>query len=185
LPGIRAKWATPAGDPPPRTHANTLMPSRPTSESSLAPADRARVERQTRVLREIRASLPSETIPYLAHMHLVVEGKPRDLVLAPRAKATPAGSVQIVDWQRSSLAEAFFGCAEGDTCEISTQEGPARALLVERNLVAFQDGELVRIETPQAVLIRTAGRWRPVPREPLTIVPRPKAARARAPSSSM
>jgi len=106
--------------------------------------------------------------------------------------------VTIIDWRTAPLAEVFFGYGEGEEYEIDLPEGGGAAearvqaagrsldrrkvsgVVLQRNLVVFEQGELVEIAGPRTTLTRSGGRWREIATPPLPrLLPRPAGARAR------
>jgi hypothetical protein len=69
-----------------------------------------------------------------------------------------AGPVSIIDWQQAPLSAVFFECGEGDDYELPIEGGQTVAgRVLERNLVWFERGELVKVVAPDGVLRRERG----------------------------
>lgn len=139
--------------------------------------NRLRIEEQLRLLSLARRLLPARSAPYFGHMRLESRGRTSDLLLGSETRA--GAEISIIDWQRAPVAEAFFGCLEGDTYEIDIGERTLEGRLLQRNLLRFSDGELVEIATPSVQLCRLGpNRWEeracgPTPR----LAPRPRLLR--------
>jgi len=93
--------------------------------------------------------------------------------------------VTIIDWRTAPLAEVFFGYAEGEEYEVELfdENGGRRkveGVVVQRNLVAFENGELVELTTPRGRISRRGGRWRELPLPELPrLTPRAAGLRSR------
>jgi DNA helicase IV len=137
------------------------------------------VEDQLRLSRAARAALPDHPAPYFGHMRLLRGERTRDVLLGGQ---TLVGSeVTVIDWQHAPLAEVFFACREGEEYEVEVGDRTVAGTLAQRNLVAFDAGELVEIVTPGRILTRRSrDDWVELPggRPPL-ISPRSEEERAR------
>ena len=137
------------------------------------------VEDQVRFSRAARDALPDLSVPYFAHMRLLRGGRTRDVLLG--ATTFVGSDVTIIDWQHAPLAEIFFACPEGEEYEVDVGDRTVSGTLTERNLVAFEAGELIEIVTPDMILTRrNRDGWieREDDRPPL-LFPRSEADRAR------
>ncbi len=145
---------------------------------SLTPDERRRIERQEQLAR--LAARPAAGAPYLAHMRLQTGGRVTDLLLGHETRLS--GGLSIIDWQRSPLAEVFFSCAEGEEYELEYGERSLCGVLLERNLLSFERGELVGLVTPACSFSRRPpGDWRRLQRTPPSwLSPRPSELRSRA-----
>ncbi len=142
--------------------------------------ERARIDEQLDLLARARALSPGRLVPYHAHVRLLREGgRQSDVLLGSGMRA--GEGLAIIDWRTAPLSEVFFGCAEGDEYEVDLGDRRLAGLVLQRNLVSYDDGELVEIETPRAVLCRRgAGGWMALPPRRLPgLHPRPPAARKR------
>jgi DNA helicase-2/ATP-dependent DNA helicase PcrA len=101
--------------------------------------------------------LPDPSSPYFAHMKLETPRGVRDVLLGGRSFIETKSGVTIVDWRDAPIAQVFFHYEEGDEYE---QDLPGRIIegkLQARRVVAFDQGELVQIQTPREVLRRERG----------------------------
>ncbi|MGI5861377.1 MAG: ATP-binding domain-containing protein [Myxococcales bacterium] len=146
--------------------------------TGLTQDERKRIERQEQLAR-LAAPSPAGA-PYFAHMRLETEGRVTDLLLG--AETRLAAGLSIIDWQRSPLAEVFFSCAEGEEYEIEAGGRSLGGLLLERNLLSFERGELVELATPACLFSRRgSGEWRREQRDlALKLSARPPHLRSRA-----
>ncbi|HZN92467.1 MAG TPA: hypothetical protein VFB81_07165, partial [Myxococcales bacterium] len=133
----------------------------------LRPAQRRRLDHQLHLAAVARELLPQADVPYLAHLRVDTPGGERDLLLGLGTRA--AGSVFLIDWQNAPLSAVFFDCVEGDDYELPIEGGQTVAgRVLERNLVWFERGELVKLTAPDGVLRRERGsaespEWRAEP----------------------
>jgi DNA helicase-2/ATP-dependent DNA helicase PcrA len=110
------------------------------------------IDDQLRLLANARRALPNLPVPYFAHMRLLREDRPRDVLLGGQ---TLIGSdITIVDWQDAPLAEVFFACQEGEEYEVKVGDRTLVGTLVQRNLLEFEGGELIEIVSPDVILSR-------------------------------
>jgi len=132
--------------------------------ATLRPAQRRRLDAQLHLAQVARELLPRADVPYLAHLHVETAGGERDLLLGLGTRT--AGPVSIIDWQQAPLSAVFFECGEGDDYELAIEGGQTVAgKVLERNLVWFERGELVKVMASDGVLLRERGsaEWRAEP----------------------
>ena len=141
-----------------------------------------RLEEQLHIALRARALLPHSRAPYHAHIKVRrADGIESDILLG--AVFRRGEGLTIIDWRSAPLAEVFFGYGEGEEYEVDLGDRKIEGVVLQRNLVAFEERELVELSWPAAMLRRTAGEWREVPRQkPMRLQPRPQGLRAR-PSS--
>src|SRR6185295_12205170 len=132
--------------------------------ATLRPAQRRRLEAQLHLAQVARELLPKVAVPYLAHLRVETAGGERDLLLGLGTRT--AGPVSIIDWQQAPLSAVFFECVEGDDYELPIEGGQTVAgKVLERNLVWFERGQLVKVMAADGVLLRERGseEWRAEP----------------------
>ena len=146
--------------------------------------DKARLEQQLEVLARARKLLPASKAPYHAHLRLrYADGREADILVGNLFRR--GEGVTIIDWRTAPLAEVFFGYSEGEDYEIElVEESGARrkveGVVLQRNLVVFENGELVELSWPRGRLVRHGGEWRPERAAELPrLTPRPQGQRAR------
>ena len=120
----------------------------------------ARIESETRLLQKVQAlSLPGNP-PYFAHLRLKTANanRPTDILLG---NVNHVGSeVSLIDWQSAPLAEVFFNYDEGEEYELDLVDRTVRGTVVEKNLLTFENRNLVQIETGGIQLSRNPrGQW--------------------------
>jgi DNA helicase IV len=137
------------------------------------------VEDQLRLSRAARDALSDLPVPYFAHMRLLRDGRTRDVLLG--GKTFVGSDVTIIDWQHAPLAEVFFAGPEGEEYEVDFGDRTVSGTLTERNLVAFEAGELIEIVTPDRILTRrNRDGWVELPADgPSLLSPRSEEDRAR------
>ena len=125
-----------------------------------------RVDDQLRMLEWTRTWIPAGRAPYQAHFRIASSSGIRtDLLLGNEMRASPG--LAMVDWRSAPLVEVFFGFTEGEEYQIELENRVLEGALLERNLVAFERGELVEIATPSELLSRRgSGSWRAEPLRP-------------------
>ncbi len=131
---------------------------------ALRPEQRRRLDHQLRLAQVARELLPLADVPYLAHLRADTPNGERDLLLGLGTRT--AGPVLMIDWQNAPLAAVFFECAEGDDYELPIEGGlTVTGRVLERNLVWFERGELVKVISGDGVLLRRkdASGWGAVP----------------------
>ncbi len=131
--------------------------------------DQLRLEQQLDVLARARALLPQSRAPYHAHLKLrYADGREADILLGGVFRR--GEGVTIIDWRTAPLAEVFFGYGEGEEYEVELVEetGARRKVegtVLQRNLVVFENGELVELSWAKGRLARRNGEWREAPIE--------------------
>ena len=150
-----------------------------------------RLDHQLDILARARKLLPASRAPYHAHLRLRYQGGREADVLIGNLFRRGEG-VTIIDWRTAPLAEVFFSYSEGEEYELDLREsvgdwqGRSRkvtGVVLQRNLVVFEQNELVEIIGPRRTLSRRGGDWREVATPPLPrLLPRPPGLRTRPPS---
>lgn len=130
--------------------------------SRLSPSHQRRITEQLRIAEDARRLVPGSRVPCFAHMRVRAGKGQKDFLLGAQTRTTP--ELSLLHWQDAPLSEVFFECAEGEDYELEVADRTLAGTLLERNLLGFQDGELVEIITPEAVLSRRGGGpWRLLP----------------------
>jgi len=155
--------------------------------------DQERLDHQLDVLARARALLPASRAPYHAHLRLRYQsGREADILIGNLFRR--GEGITIIDWRTAPLAEVFFAYAEGEEYEVDIGDlgfgNPWRAgrrrvegVVLQRNLVVFEQGELVEIAWPRATLSKRNGRWHELPPVELPrLTPRPRGLQTRPPS---
>ena len=138
-----------------------------------------RLEEQLDLLARARTLLPHSRAPYSAHVKLrYADGRESDMLLGGVFRR--GAGITILDWRTAPLAEVFFAWAEGEEYELDLGDRKLEGIVLQRNLVRFDQGELVELSWPGGTLAKVRGEWRP--REPAQLprlLPRPHGQRAR------
>jgi DNA helicase-2/ATP-dependent DNA helicase PcrA len=138
-----------------------------------------RLEEQLEIAVKARALLPQSRAPYSAHMRLrYADGRVSDFLLGGVFRRSEG--VTILDWRTAPLAEVFFAYAEGEEYELDLGDRKLEGVVLQRNLVRFENGELIELGWSSGALLRRDGAWMPheLPELP-RLLPRPQGQRAR------
>ena len=129
-----------------------------------------RIEEQLRLRERVRELLPQARTPYSVHLRVRgAAGRETDVLLGTASKSGEAGeALAIIDWRSAPLAEVFFGFDEGEEYQVDVEGRPVEGVLLQKNVVAFEGGELAEIVTPRERLVLRQGRW---VSEPLAALP--------------
>ncbi len=139
----------------------------------------SRLEEQLDIVARARILLPQSRAPYSAHLRLrYADGRERDLLLGGTFRR--GEGLTILDWRTAPLAEVFFAYAEREEYEVDLGDRKLEGLVLQRNLVRFEDGDLVELRWQEGMLVREGGEWVPraAPQLP-RLRPRPHGQRAR------
>ena len=138
-----------------------------------------RLEEQLDLLARARTLLPHSRAPYSAHVKLrYADGRESDMLLGGVFRR--GAGITILDWRTAPLAEVFFAWAEGDEYELDFGDRKLEGVVLQRNFVRFEHGELVELSWPGGTLARIRGEWRPQePAQLPRLLPRPHGQRAR------
>src|SRR5262249_28846543 len=112
-----------------------------------------RLEEQLDIAARARTLLPQSRAPYSAHVKLrYADGRERDVLMGGIFRR--GTDLTIVDWRTAPLAEVFFAYAEGEEYEIDLGDRKLEGVVLQRNLVRFEEGELVWLSSPAGSLAR-------------------------------
>jgi DNA helicase IV len=138
-----------------------------------------RLEEQLDIAARARTLLPQSRSPYSAHIKLrYADGRESDFVLGGAFRR--GSGLTILDWRTAPLSEVFFAYAEGEEYEIDLGDRKLQGVVLQRNLVRFEEAELSWLAWPDGTLARNGGRWREeAPPEPPRLIPRPHGQRPR------
>ena len=94
-----------------------------------------------------RALLPQSRAPYSAHMRLrYADGRVSDFALGGVFRR--GEGLTILDWRTAPLAEVFFAYAEGEEYELDLGDRKLEGVVLQRNLVRFEEGYTGRLRLP-------------------------------------
>jgi len=138
-----------------------------------------RLEEQLDIAARARSLLPQSRAPYSAHVKLrYADGRVRDVLMGGIFRR--GNDLTLLDWRTAPLAEVFFAYAEGEEYEIDLGDRKLQGVVLQRNLVRFEEGELAWLAWPGGTLGRDGDRWRNERRpQPPRLLPRPHGKRAR------
>lgn len=138
-----------------------------------------RLEEQLELVARARTLLPQSRAPYSGHMKLrYADGRESDFLLGGIFRR--GAGLTILDWRTAPLAEVFFAYAEGEEYELDLGDRKLEGVVLQRNLVRFEQGELAALSWAGGALVRDGGDW--VPEEPPLLprlLPRPHGQRPR------
>jgi len=138
-----------------------------------------RLDEQLEIAARARVLLPQSRAPYSGHMRLrYADGRVSDFLLGGTFRR--GEGLTILDWRTAPLAEVFFAYAEGEEYELDLGDRKLEGTVLQRNLVRFEEGELVELAWSSSALARRRGAWVPreLPELP-RLLPRPHGQRAR------
>jgi DNA helicase-2/ATP-dependent DNA helicase PcrA len=138
-----------------------------------------RLEEELEILERARTLLPQSRAPYSAHVKLrYADGRISDFLLGGIFRR--GAGLTILDWRTAPLAEVFFAYAEGEEYELDLGDRKLEGVVLERNLVRFEGGELSALSWAGGALVRRGGEWLPeVPASLPRLLPRPHGQRPR------
>ncbi|HYY51983.1 MAG TPA: ATP-binding domain-containing protein [Myxococcales bacterium] len=138
-----------------------------------------RLAEQLDLLARARTLLPHSRAPYSAHVKLrYADGRVSDMLLGGIFRR--GAGITILDWRTAPLAEVFFAWAEGEEYELDLGDRKLEGVVLQRNLVRFEQGELVELSWPGGTVAKIRGEWRPQePPQFPRLLPRPHGQRAR------
>lgn len=136
-----------------------------------APALHLQLQRQTALLRQLRASREAPRVdpasPYFAHLRLRENGQERDLLLG-RATCID-GELRIVDWRNAPVSKIFYRYGQGEEYEEELAGRLRAGTVVTRRALTILHSTLERIDAPEGVFTRGAAAgaagWQETPRE--------------------
>jgi DNA helicase II / ATP-dependent DNA helicase PcrA len=138
-----------------------------------------RLEEQLDLLARARTLLPQSRTPYSAHVKLrYADGRESDMLLGGVFRR--GAGITILDWRTAPLAEVFFAWAEGEEYEVDLGDRKLEGVVLQRNLVRFEHGDLIELSWPGGTLAKVRGEWGPrAPAQLPRLLPRPHGQRAR------
>jgi DNA helicase-2/ATP-dependent DNA helicase PcrA len=99
--------------------------------------------------------------PYFGHLRLLEKGRAeRDVLIGKTTLVDGAAGVRIVDWRHAPVSQIYYRYEEGTEYEETFGEREVEGKVVVRRTVTIEDGELLRISTPQGTLVRTEDGYR-------------------------
>jgi DNA helicase-2/ATP-dependent DNA helicase PcrA len=105
-------------------------------------------------------NLPDLDSPYFAHLRVEENDKERDYLLGRATFIEAKSGIRIVDWRHAPIAKLFYLYREGDEFEENLPGRVARGTIIARRVVAFREGRLMSLMTPDFTAERRAsGEW--------------------------
>lgn len=99
--------------------------------------------------------------PYFGHLRLREEGRgERDVLIGKTTHINGAAGVRIVDWRHAPVSQIYYRYEEGAEYEETFGEREVEGKVLVRRTVTIDDGQLLRISTPQGTYVRGGEEWR-------------------------
>jgi len=137
--------------------------------------DRGSIQEQLNQLMALldqhRAARPTGTVdvdnPYFAHLEIEEDGRRRHVFLGRATRLN--NGLRIVDWRNAPISKLFYQYDEGD--EFAEEMGGRirEGLITARRTLHVQQGELLRVGTPETDWVREQATWREVSRDSLRL----------------
>jgi len=142
-----------------------------TSDHDERPALLMQYERLGHLLEAAGRSLLEDKVdeskPYFAHMRLREGGRERDVFLG-RVTRLDHG-LRIVDWRHAPVSRIFYRYAEGDEYDEELGDRVVEGQVIARRTLGIHEGSLVRIQAPQALLLKQDDDWHQASAGPLQL----------------
>jgi DNA helicase-2/ATP-dependent DNA helicase PcrA len=100
--------------------------------------------------------------PYFGHLRLREKGRSdRDVLIGKTTHVDAKSGVRIVDWRHAPVSQLYYRYEEGAEYEETFGERDVEGTVLARRTVTIDDGELLRISSPQGIFVRgQEGGWR-------------------------
>jgi len=95
--------------------------------------------------------------PYFAHMRLATDEKTSDILIGYHTFVSGRDNVTIIDWRNAPLSRIFFTYREGEEYEEEINGRILEGRMLMRNILTFDQSQLVEITTANGVLHRVPG----------------------------
>src|SRR6202022_2737141 len=84
----------------------------------------------------------------------------RDVLIGKTTLVDGAAGVRIVDWRHAPVSQIYYRYEEGTEYEETFGEREVEGKVLVRRTVTIEDGELLRIPTPEGTFVRAEPGWR-------------------------
>lgn len=99
--------------------------------------------------------------PYFGHLRLREKGRPiRDVLIGKTTHVDAKSGVRIVDWRHAPVSQLYYRYEEGAEYEETFGERDVEGVVLARRTVTIDDGELLRVSSPQGIFVREGAGWR-------------------------
>jgi DNA helicase-2/ATP-dependent DNA helicase PcrA len=99
--------------------------------------------------------------PYFGHLRLREKGRgERDVLIGKTTHINGAAGVRIVDWRHAPVSQIYYRYEEGAEYEETFGEREVEGKVLARRTVTIDEGQLLRISTPQGTFVRGGEEWR-------------------------
>jgi DNA helicase-2/ATP-dependent DNA helicase PcrA len=101
--------------------------------------------------------------PYFGHLKLRETGRgERDVLIGKTTFVDGAAGVRIVDWRHAPVSQIYYRYEEGAEYEETFGERDVEGKVLARRTVTIDEGELLRISSPQGTFVRGPQGWRAI-----------------------
>ena len=99
--------------------------------------------------------------PYFGHLRLREQGRAdRDVLIGKTTYVDSKSGVRIVDWRHAPVSQLYYRYEEGAEYEETFGERDVEGVVLARRTVTIDDGELLRVSSPQGIFVRANEGWR-------------------------
>jgi len=99
--------------------------------------------------------------PYFGHLRLREKGRAdRDVLIGKTTLVDAKSGVRIVDWRHAPVSQLYYRYEEGAEYEETFGERDVEGTVLARRTVTIDDGELLRVSSPQGIFVRSGEGWR-------------------------
>lgn len=101
--------------------------------------------------------------PYFGHLKLRETGRGvRDVLIGKTTHIDGAAGVRIVDWRHAPVSQIYYRYEEGTDYEETFGEREVEGTVLARRTVTIDEGELLRISSPQGTFVRAETGFRAI-----------------------
>ena len=94
--------------------------------------------------------------PYFGHLRLRERGRAdRDVLIGKTTHVDSKSGVRIVDWRHAPVSQLYYRYEEGAEYEETFGERDVEGVVLARRTVTIDDGELLRVSSPQGIFVRS------------------------------
>ncbi len=106
-----------------------------------------------------RPGLPSVASPYFGHMKLMIDGRPRDILLGHDSYSIPNVDFRIVDWRNAPIASVFYNYDEGDCFDLELPDREIEGHLIYKSILTIINGSLARVDRNGESFVKRNSEW--------------------------
>jgi DNA helicase II / ATP-dependent DNA helicase PcrA len=99
--------------------------------------------------------------PYFGHLRLRERDRAdRDVLIGRTTHVDAKAGVRIVDWRHAPVSQLYYRYEEGADYEETFGDREVEGTVLARRTVTIDEGELLRISSPQGIFVRGEAGWR-------------------------